>query len=185
MKQIEKLDERIVMDDRDSKINEIIDAVNDLLAGEPAKLRVRINTHGNPLPESHGEWIDLRTAEDVVLRPLEYKRISLGVSMELPAGYYAHMLPRSSTCERYGIVMGNSMGVFENDFCGDNDVWGFPAVAIKETFICRCSLTVEPQPSKLVAPVRFRSAAPCRDVQSSALISTPYCLPGKPGDMLP
>lgn len=134
MKQIEKLPEWLC-DGRFMKLNEVIDAVNEILAGEPEKLTVRINTHGNPLPECHGEWIDLRTAQDAYLQPLEYKRIPLGVSMELPAGYYALVAPRSSTCEKYGVIMGNSLGIIENEYCGDNDIWGFPAVAIKETFI--------------------------------------------------
>ena len=49
-------------------------------------MKVKINTHGNALPEVHGEWIDLCTAEDVTLDFLEYKIISLGVSIEIPAG---------------------------------------------------------------------------------------------------
>ncbi len=27
-------------------------------------MKIRINTHGNELPVSHGEWVDLYTAED-------------------------------------------------------------------------------------------------------------------------
>ena len=38
-------------------------------------MKVKINTHGNALPEVHGEWIDLCTAEDVALDFLEYKII--------------------------------------------------------------------------------------------------------------
>lgn len=98
-------------------------------------MEIKINTHGNLMPESHGEWIDLYTAEDVVLEPLEFKIISLGVSMQLPEGYYAHVVPRSSTCKNWGIIQANSMGVIENTYCGDNDVWGFPAVAIRHTEI--------------------------------------------------
>lgn len=56
-------------------------------------MKVKINTHGNPLPESHGEWVDLYTAEDIVLEPLDFKIISLGIAMELPAGYYAQVVP--------------------------------------------------------------------------------------------
>lgn len=99
------------------------------------KLKVRINTHGNQMPEIHGEWIDLHTAEDAELNPLEFKIISLGVSMELPEGYYAQVVPRSSTCKNFGVIMANSMGIIENSYCGDNDIWGFPAVAIRQTVI--------------------------------------------------
>lgn len=97
--------------------------------------KVRINTHGGPLPVCHGEWVDLYTAEDVSLKAGEYKTISLGVSMELPTGYYAQMVPRSSTCKNFGIIMANSVGVIEHSYCGDNDIWGFPAVAIRDTEI--------------------------------------------------
>ena len=34
---------------------------------EELNMKVKINTHGNALPEVHGEWIDLCTAEDVAL----------------------------------------------------------------------------------------------------------------------
>lgn len=56
-------------------------------------MEVFINTHGNPVPVAYGEWVDLYTAEDVVLEPLEFKIISLGVSMQLPKGKYAVMVP--------------------------------------------------------------------------------------------
>lgn len=103
---------------------------------ETAKeLKVKINTHGNKLPEAHGEWIDLYTAEDAELKQLDFKIISLGISMQLPNGYYAEVVPRSSTCKNFGVIMANSMGIIENSYCGDGDVWGFPAVAIRDTFI--------------------------------------------------
>ena len=95
-------------------------------------MKVKINTHGNALPEVHGEWIDLCTAEDVTLDFLEYKIISLGVSIEIPAGYYAHVVPRSSTFGKWGILLANSMGVIENDYCGDGDVWGYPALCLRK-----------------------------------------------------
>lgn len=95
-------------------------------------MKVKINTHGNALPEVHGEWIDLCTAEDVTLDFLEYKIISLGVSIEIPAGYYAHVVPRSSTSGKWGILLANSMGVIENDYCGDGDVWGYPALCLRK-----------------------------------------------------
>lgn len=95
-------------------------------------MKVRINAHGNALPEAHGEWIDLCTAEDTTLSFLEYKIISLGISIEIPAGYYAHIVPRSSTFGKWGILLANSMGVIENDYCGDGDVWGFPAVCLRK-----------------------------------------------------
>lgn len=98
-------------------------------------MKILINTHGNPMPEKHGEWIDLSAAEDVRMRKGEYRKISLGISMELPEGYYAKVLPRSSTAGKWGIIMTNGMGIIENEYNGDHDIWGFPAYAIRDTEI--------------------------------------------------
>ena len=118
-------------------------------------MKVRINTHGGQLPVSHGEWVDLATAEDVHMMPGEFQIISLGVAMELPAGYYAHVVPRSSTCRNWGILMANSMGVIENDYNGDNDIWGFPAVAIRETEIPKGTRICQFRLVKQAEPVTF------------------------------
>lgn len=121
-------------------------------------MKVRINAHGNALPEAHGEWIDLCTAEDTTLSFLEYKIISLGISIEIPAGHYAHIVPRSSTFGKWGILLANSMGVIENDYCGDGDVWGFPAVCLRKdgttipkgTRICQFRLVEKAPPVEFV-----------------------------------
>ena len=82
-----------------------------------------------------GDWIDLRIAESVMMLAGEYRLLKLGVGMILPAGYEAHILPRSSTPSKFGIIMANSMGVVDNSYSGDNDEWKFPAVAIRDTVI--------------------------------------------------
>ena len=98
---------------------------------------IKVNTHGNKLPETIevGDWIDLRAAETVNLAKGDYRLISMGISMQLPDGYEAHMLPRSSTFRRWGIIMACSMGIIDNSFNGDGDVWGFPAIALRDTVI--------------------------------------------------
>ena len=50
-----------------------------------------------------GDWIDLRSAETVVLKAGEFKLISLGISMKLPEGYEAHIVPRRKT-KKKGIL---------------------------------------------------------------------------------
>ena len=50
-----------------------------------------------------GDWIDLRAAESVELKAGDFRMISLGVSMQLPEGYEAHIAPRSSTFKKWGI----------------------------------------------------------------------------------
>lgn len=84
-----------------------------------------------------GDWIDLRAAEDYRLTCGEYKLISLGISMKLPRGYEAHVLPRSSTPSKFGIILANSQGIIDNSYSGDNDVWHFPAIAVKDTVILK------------------------------------------------
>ena len=78
-----------------------------------------------------GDWIDLRAAEDAFIPQGGYELISLGVSMKLPDGYEAHVLPRSSTFKNFGIIMTNSMGIIDNSYSGTNDIWRFPAYCLR------------------------------------------------------
>lgn len=79
-----------------------------------------------------GDWIDVRAAEDVEMFCGDFKLISLGISMQLPEGYHAQLVPRSSTYKNYGIIMTNSIGIIDNSYCGDNDIWRFPALHLKK-----------------------------------------------------
>lgn len=81
------------------------------------------------------DWIDLRAAEDVELRAGEFKIIPLGVAMEIPKRYEAHLVARSSTFKKWGVIQTNCMGVIDNSYCGDNDEWGMPVVALRDTKI--------------------------------------------------
>lgn len=84
---------------------------------------------------SIGDWIDLRAAEDVILKKGEFKIIALGVSMKLPEGYEAHIVPRSSTFKKWGIIQTNHMGVIDNSYSGNNDIWCMPVIAERDTEI--------------------------------------------------
>lgn len=102
------------------------------------KLTVQIKYHTDIAPiESleKGDWIDLRAAEDVEMKAGEFRLISLGVSMKLPEGYEAHIVPRSSTYRHWGIIQTNHLGVIDNSYSGNNDIWKFPALAIRDTQI--------------------------------------------------
>ena len=105
----------------------------------PLLQKIPIRYHNSDLipiePIAKGDWIDLRAAEDVVLKMGETYKISLGVSMQLPAGYEAHVRPRSSTHKTWHIILTNSMGVIDNSYCGDNDIWFFEAFATSDTEI--------------------------------------------------
>lgn len=105
-----------------------------------ATIKIKVARDLNiPTVIAKGDWIDLRSDEDVTFNALEVgnviKYISLGVAIELPEGYEAVIAPRSSTPKNYGIIMSNSIGVIDNSYCGDNDIWKFPALAYKETTI--------------------------------------------------
>ena len=82
-----------------------------------------------------GDWIDLRSAATVALKQGEFKLIPLGIVMKLPNGYEAHVVPRSSTFKNFGIIQANSMGIIDNSYCGENDQWFFPAIALRDTLI--------------------------------------------------
>ena len=85
--------------------------------------------------DGKSDWIDLRAAKEVKLKKGEFALIPLGVAMELPAGYEAHVVPRSSTFKNFGVIQTNSMGVIDETYCGDNDQWFFPAYALRDTVI--------------------------------------------------
>lgn len=82
-------------------------------------------------------WIDLRAAKDVYMRRGEFKLIPLGVAMELPKGYEAYIVPRSSTFKNFGIIQTNHMGIIDESYCGNNDEWKMPVYALRDTEIHR------------------------------------------------
>ena len=85
--------------------------------------------------EGKSDWIDLRAAEEVMLKAGEFRLIPLGVAMALPEGYEAHLAPRSSTFKNYGILQTNSIGVVDWSYRGDNDEWRMPVYATRDVTI--------------------------------------------------
>lgn len=98
-------------------------------------IKIKYLVPGLKALEQHGDWIDLRAAEDYSLKPGDKGNIRLGVAMELPEGYEAHVLPRSSTFRKYGIILPNGMGIIDNAYHGNEDEWGFPFYATDFAFI--------------------------------------------------
>lgn len=82
-----------------------------------------------------GDWVDLRAAETIKLKAGEFELIPLGVAMELPEGYEAHLAPRGSTFKNFGIIQTNSIGVVDESYKGENDVWFMPVYALRDTVI--------------------------------------------------
>ena len=85
--------------------------------------------------EQHGDWIDLRAAETVTLEPFQTAQIKLGVAIQLPQGYEAYVCPRSSTFKKWHIMQTNSIGIIDEAYCGDNDEWQLPVIALEKTTI--------------------------------------------------
>ena len=81
------------------------------------------------------DWIDLRCAVRTELKAGEYKQIPLGVAIELPDGYEAHVVPRSSTFKKYGVLLANGVGIIDCSYCGDNDQWHFLAYPTRDAVI--------------------------------------------------
>lgn len=98
-----------------------------------------------------GEWIDLkaaktiefsspyantlngnRTKRDVVF---DYQLIPLGVAMQLPKEFEAHIVPRSSTFKTWGILQTNHCGIVDSTYSGNNDQWMMPVLATKDITI--------------------------------------------------
>lgn len=107
---------------------------------EDLEKTIKIKYHDNELEklmfiDNKSDWIDLRAAEDVTLNKGDFKLISLGVSMELPKGYEAHIVPRSSTFKNFGIIQTNHQAVIDESYKGDNDIWKYPVYALRDTVI--------------------------------------------------
>ena len=102
-------------------------------------MKLQIKYHNEEIEKikkiDKGDWIDLRAAEKVELKQGDFALISLGVSMKLPDGYEAHLAPRSSTFKTWGIIQTNSIGVVDNSYSGNNDIWTMPVDATRDTVI--------------------------------------------------
>lgn len=100
-----------------------------------------------------GDWIDLRSAEEVTLKAPVTKTVSkgkpkevefstalipLGIAMLLPDGMEANVVARSGTFKNYGVLQTNAYGVIDGGefgYNGPNDEWKFPVVALRSTTI--------------------------------------------------
>ena len=117
------------------------------------KIKVKVLTDGcAPVISDNGDWIDLRTAEEVNLKApwagllnrreqetrkvtFESHLVPLGVAMQLPDGYEGHIVLWSSANKNFGIISANHIGIVDNSYKGDNDQWFIPVIALRDTTI--------------------------------------------------
>ena len=86
-------------------------------------------------PQINSDWIDLRSSCSMEIKQGEHVLIPLGIAMELPEGYEAYIVPRSSTLRNFGIMQGNHIGIVDSSYCGNEDEWKMNAYAIRNTII--------------------------------------------------
>lgn len=125
--------------------------------------------------DGKSDWIDLHAAETVDMDPMEFKLIPLGIAMQLPAGYEAHVIPRSSTFKNFGIIQANSMGLIDESYCGDNDQWYFPAIALRKTTILANDRICQFRIMKHQPQIEFREVDNLNNESRGGIGSTGKC----------
>lgn len=60
-----------------------------------------------------------RLDSEIYIHPGETKLIPLGFSLELPTGFAAFLIPRSGLGTKSGIVLGNLVGLCDEDYRGE------------------------------------------------------------------
>lgn len=85
-----------------------------------------------PVKTKQGDWIDLRSSEDYEYETGDFLVISFGIAVELPPAYEAYVVARSSLYKNYGLVLINSIGIIDNAYHGDKDVWKGQFIAFKD-----------------------------------------------------
>lgn len=121
----------------------------------PLSIKIKYFRDIEPIQKfESGDWIDLRSGIDIDLKAGDQVLIPLGVGMILPEGYEAHIVPRSSTLKKFGIIQGNHMGIIDNSYSGDEDEWLMSVIAVRDTHISKndriCQFRIMKKQPKLV-----------------------------------
>ena len=125
------------------------------------KIKIKL-FDGQVMPEiiDKGDWIDLFANKNVSIREpyietvinkegkeklkckFDNAMIPLGVAMELPNGFEAHVLPKSSTYKKTKTILTNSMGIIDGvtytgtiGYNGDDDQWFYNAIGMNSVSI--------------------------------------------------
>ena len=121
----------------------------------PLSIKIKYFRDIEPIQKfENGDWIDLRSGTDIDLKAGDQALIPLGVGMILPEGYEAHIVPRSSTLKKFGVIQGNHMGIIDNSYSGDEDEWLMSVIAVRDTHISKndriCQFRIMKKQPKLV-----------------------------------
>ena len=118
------------------------------------KIKVKVLTEGcMPTIIEKGDWIDLRSAADLYIRAAQagtqYQQgefkfrdvtigttlIPLGVAMQLPKGFEAIIVSRSSAPSKLGLFIPSGQGIIDNSYNGNEDQWYYVASPLRNTEI--------------------------------------------------
>lgn len=75
---------------------------------------------------------DFEALEDYVFAPGEWQLVDTGTVIETPVGYCLVIAPRSGTFKNYGLMQVNSIGIIDQDYCGDNDTIKFAYINMRK-----------------------------------------------------
>lgn len=64
---------------------------------------------------------DLASREDVEVLPNEFALIPLNIVIKVPEGYALFITPRSSLFLKKRLIVPNSVGIIDQDYCGPED----------------------------------------------------------------
>lgn len=64
---------------------------------------------------------DLTAREETVIKPFEINLIPLNIIVKVPKGYGLFLFSRSSVPLKKGLIVANSVGVIDQDYCGEED----------------------------------------------------------------
>lgn len=96
------------------------------------KLRVKYLQDATRMNKiTKGNWIDVYAYQDIFVPEGERAMINLGFALELPKGWEGHLAPRSSTFKTWGIIQTNHVGVVDDTYIGDNDIWHIPVYCLQ------------------------------------------------------
>lgn len=113
-------------------IDMIIENVNAILAkqkkenqmADKLKVYFRKIDESVRLPERNGAAWDLFLPKDVHIQAGQTVEIPLGFAAALPEGYSAFILMRSSTWKKWGLCLGNQIGLWDGGYRGNKDQVG-------------------------------------------------------------
>lgn len=175
--------DNVVYEDVVKKYNNIMDGLvkkkilepsnDEKIPADAMRIKIKYFTDIERIEKiAQGDLIDLRAAEDVEMKNGEFKLIPLGVAMQLPTGYKANVYPRSSTYKQFGIILANSVGQIDESYCGDNDQWKFPAIALRDTVIHKNDRICQFEIQKKQPPIIFEEVEQLHNKDRGGIGST-------------